>query len=102
MTAHRQQAFLGYLILALGLGLVGLATAPTVIGMNAHPAVQVPVALTLLFVGLAVVILGALLIPSSGAGPVVTQFFALIAPWAPRQLPPPPPSPPPPTGNADP
>lgn len=84
MSAHRQQAFLGYLFLTIGLALIALASAPTILGLRATPPVHIDVPLVLLFAGIAVAILGALLIPSSGASPIVAQFFALIAPWAPR------------------
>lgn len=84
MTTHRQQTFLGYLFLAIGVALIALAIVPTVLGLRAHPTVHVDVPLVLLGIGIGVAVGGAWLIPNSGAGPVVTQVVAVVGPYLPR------------------
>lgn len=80
MSTHRQQTFLGYLFLVVGLALIAIAAAPTIMGMRAHPVAHVDVPLRLAGLGVAVSILGAWLIPNSGAGPVVERIVVVAGP----------------------
>lgn len=84
MTAHRQQAFLGYLFLAVGLVLLVLSVLPLVMGMLATPRGHADPLYLLAFLGIAIAVFGAWLIPSSNAGPVVQQFVTVVGPWIPR------------------
>lgn len=79
-----RQTALGYLFLAIGLGLIALATAPTVLGLRAHPPVHVDVPLALLGFGVALAVFGAWLLPESGAPAAVTGFVGVVGPYVPR------------------
>lgn len=81
-----RQTFLGWLFLALGLALIGLAGAPIVAALRAHTP---PPPVTMVFVGflglgIGVALFGAWLLPNSGVGPVATQVIAVVGPYVPR------------------
>lgn len=79
-----RQTALAYLFLTLGVlsFLVGLT--PVVIGLLSDPRSHGDPLYTLLFVGLGVAILGAWLLPSSGAPAAVTSMVAVFGPYIPR------------------
>lgn len=79
-----RQTAIGIVFLGLGLFLIGTAVAPVVIGMLEHPVTHADVTLSVLFVGLAVSLFGALLIPFSGAAPALQVFVTLAAPYIPK------------------
>lgn len=86
MIANLRQNLLGYLFLALGLALIGLAGAPIVVALRGHVAPP-PVTMTFLIfvaIGIAVALFGAWLLPSSGVGSAAQGFVAVFGPYLPR------------------
>lgn len=83
MSRATAGTLIGVVFLLVGLGLVGLAVAPVIIGMLEVPHVHADVSLTVLFVGLATAIFGALLIPDAGAKSALTVIVATAGPYLP-------------------
>lgn len=82
MHLWSRQTFLGWLFLFVGLALIVLAGAPIVVALRAHTA---PPPVTMLFlvflvIGILVALLGAWLLPESGAPAAVTQIIAVGTP----------------------
>lgn len=78
MSSTARATAIGATFLVVGLLLVALAVLPVVLAALQHPPVHADVSLWFLGIGLGVAILGAWMIPSSGAPAAVTQLVVAI------------------------
>ena len=73
---------IGILFLLIGLAIVAVVLAPVFVAIKAHAPFAAP-SVTLLIIGLAVLVFGALLIPFSGAGGAASSLLVIAGPYIP-------------------
>lgn len=72
----------GLLFLVIGFAIVTVVLAPVLVAIKAHAVIVEP-SVTLLVIGLAVLVFGALLIPFSGASGAASSLLVIAGPYIP-------------------
>lgn len=73
-----RQTLLGLLFLLVGLAIVATVLAPVVAAVVAKTPAPA-ISLSLLVIGIGLALFGALLVPSSGVGPAMTQLTVVLS-----------------------